>query len=206
LPAILLSYAAAAAGVFFIGREANDHQTPVFLAIFAMGLLGAGSRLSGQDMRVQGYIVATLALLGSLVNNVDPPRLVWSTLTAAGIYGCAVLSRGAEERRAAAYLSSIASLLVMAILWGEVSGGWLTTSWALTGLALLATGFVVDGRTLRLEGLGLLLVCILKAFLYDLRNLETIYRILSFVALGLILIAVSWIYTRFRDHLHRLLR
>jgi len=206
LPAILLSYAAAAAGVFFIGREANDHQTPVFLAIFALGLLGAGTRLSAQDMRVESYIVATLALFGSLVNNVDPPRLVWSTLTAAGIYACAAVSRGVEGRRAAGYLSSIASLLVMAILWDEVSGGWLTTSWALTGLALLATGFVVGGRTLRLEGLGLLLVCILKAFLYDLRNLETLYRILSFVALGLILIAVSWIYTRFRGHVHRLLR
>jgi hypothetical protein len=206
LPAILFSYAAAAAGVFFIGREANDHQTSAFLAIFALGLLAAGIRLSAQDIRVEGYIVATLALLGSLVNNVDPPHLAWSTITAAGIYGCAALSRGAGERRAAAYLSSIASLLVMAILWGEVSGGLLTTCWALTGLALLVTGFVLHGRTLRLEGLGLLLVCILKAFLYDLRNLETIYRILSFVVLGLILLAVSWIYTRFRDHVHRLLR
>jgi uncharacterized membrane protein len=51
----------------------------------------------------------------------------------------------------------------------------------------------------------MLLVCILKLFLYDLRNLETIYRILSFVALGLILLGVSWIYTRFRERVSRYL-
>ena len=60
-------------------------------------------------------------------------------------------------------------------------------------------------RILRLQGLALLLICILKLFLYDLRNLETIYRILSFVALGVILLCVSWIYSRFRQNLRRLL-
>ena len=42
-------------------------------------------------------------------------------------------------------------------------------------------------------------MCVLKLFLYDLRNLETPYRILSFIALGLILLGVSWVYTRFRE-------
>jgi uncharacterized membrane protein len=42
-------------------------------------------------------------------------------------------------------------------------------------------------------------------FLYDLRNLETLYRILSFVALGLILLSVSWIYSRFREQVEKLL-
>jgi uncharacterized membrane protein len=32
-----------------------------------------------------------------------------------------------------------------------------------------------------------------------------IYRILSFVALGVILLCVSWIYSRFRENLRRLL-
>lgn len=40
---------------------------------------------------------------------------------------------------------------------------------------------------------------------YHRRNLETIYRILSFVALGVLLFAVSCVYTRFQDQLKRLL-
>ena len=60
-------------------------------------------------------------------------------------------------------------------------------------------------RVVRLQGLGLLLVGILKLFIYDLRNLETIYKILSFVILGLILLGAPWIYSRFREHLRELL-
>jgi uncharacterized membrane protein len=60
-------------------------------------------------------------------------------------------------------------------------------------------------RFQRLSGLFLLLVCVLKLFLYDLRQLETINRILSFIALGAILVGVSFIYTRFKDRLKQYL-
>ena len=53
--------------------------------------------------------------------------------------------------------------------------------------------------------LGALLFCILKAFAYDLRNLDTLPRIFSFIVLGLLLVAVSWVYTRFRDLVQRYL-
>jgi uncharacterized membrane protein len=68
-------------------------------------------------------------------------------------------------------------------------------------MVLLLAGFPLRERALRLQGLALLLLCILKLFIYDLRNPETLYRILSFITLGLILLGVSWVYTRFRDRL-----
>jgi uncharacterized membrane protein len=79
----------------------------------------------------------------------------------------------------------------------------LTVALGIQGLALLAAGFPAHERPLRLAGLALLLFCISKLFLYDLRHLETLYRILSFLTLGLILVGVSWIYTRFRDAVRR---
>ncbi|MBI5083849.1 MAG: DUF2339 domain-containing protein [Acidobacteria bacterium] len=60
-------------------------------------------------------------------------------------------------------------------------------------------------RVLRISGLSMLIVCIGKLFFYDLRNLETLPRIISFIALGIILLGVSWAYTRFRERLRRLL-
>jgi uncharacterized membrane protein len=57
----------------------------------------------------------------------------------------------------------------------------------------------------RLSGLFLFLVCVLKLFLYDLRQIETVNRIISFVVLGVILVSVSWVYTRFRDRILRYL-
>ena len=71
--------------------------------------------------------------------------------------------------------------------------------------ALLAAGFALRDRVLRLSGLALFLICTLKLFFWDLRNLETLPRIVSFIVLGLLLVTVSWIYTRFRDQVQRFL-
>ena len=99
--------------------------------------------------------------------------------------------------------SVAAGLVMAAALFREVSGGMLTLSWSGEGIILLSAGFLLRERTLRLSGLALLLGCIGKAFLYDLRHLETTYRILSFVGLGAILLLVSGVYTRFKDSLQK---
>jgi uncharacterized membrane protein len=41
-------------------------------------------------------------------------------------------------------------------------------------------------------------ITILKIFVYDLSFLETTYRIGSFIGLGLILLAVSYVYQRYK--------
>jgi len=87
----------------------------------------------------------------------------------------------------------------------RVSGSMLTVAWGLEGITLLAAGFPLSDRNQRLSGLALLTFCILKLFLYDLRHLETLPRIISFIALGLILVAVSWIYSRFRERVQKYL-
>jgi uncharacterized membrane protein len=101
--------------------------------------------------------------------------------------------------------SVAATLLLAALLETQATGDMLTVAWGCEGLALLGAGFGIRERALRLQGLALLLICILKLFLYDLRNLDTFPRILSFIALGAIMLGVSWIYTRFRNHLRKLL-
>ena len=102
-------------------------------------------------------------------------------------------------------LSLLALFLLTVIVFVEISGSYRTVVWGMEGVALLAAGLGLRERPLRLEGLFLLLGCILKLFLYDLRNLETVYRILSFIGLGVILLGVSWVYTRFRERLQQYL-
>ena len=97
------------------------------------------------------------------------------------------------------FYSLLATTLLAVLLYFEVSGSLLTVAWGVEGIALLAAGFPLRDRVLRLSGMALLVFCILKLFVWDLRHLETLPRILSFMVLGLILVAVSWVYTRFRD-------
>ena len=55
-----------------------------------------------------------------------------------------------------------------------------------------------DHPALRYTGVALLLFTAAKVLLWDTRQLETPFRVLSFIGLGLILLAVSWAYTRRR--------
>jgi uncharacterized membrane protein len=72
----------------------------------------------------------------------------------------------------------------------------LSIVWALYGAALLAYGILRSRRNLRLVALVLLVLVSLKVFLIDLQELDRIYRIISFFALGAILLAVSYFYQR----------
>ena len=92
-------------------------------------------------------------------------------------------------------------MLLTALVFYEVSGRLLTVAWGLEGIALLLAGFPMRERSLRLAGMALFFFCIGKLFLFDLRELETGYRILSFFVLGLLLLGASWVYTRFREQL-----
>jgi uncharacterized membrane protein len=102
-------------------------------------------------------------------------------------------------------LSLSATGLLTLFVGTHLEPGAVTLSWGLEGLALLAVGLAARERVLRLSGLALLFVCIVKLFLYDLRELEALARIFSFVVLGLVLLAVSWTYTRFRTEIRKFL-
>jgi uncharacterized membrane protein len=70
----------------------------------------------------------------------------------------------------------------------------LSLVWAIYGGAMLAFGHVRQKRTLRLLALALLAATTFKVFFFDLAELEKFYRIVSFIALGLVLLAVSFLY------------
>jgi hypothetical protein len=108
-------------------------------------------------------------------------------------------------RYARPMFSLFATAMLTALFYLEVSGSLLTVAWAFEAVALLAAGFALRERVLRLSGLLLFGVSILKVFAYDLRELEALPRIASFVVLGLMLIGVSFGYSRYREKLSRFL-
>ncbi|MFL6229764.1 MAG: DUF2339 domain-containing protein [Pyrinomonadaceae bacterium] len=70
----------------------------------------------------------------------------------------------------------------------------LSLVWAVYGGAMLAFGLVRQNKTLRLLALMLLAATTAKVFLFDLSELEQVYRIVSFIVLGLVLLGVSFLY------------
>jgi uncharacterized membrane protein len=66
----------------------------------------------------------------------------------------------------------------------------------LYGAALLTIGFWRRSAFLRWQALTLLVFTIAKTFLYDLRNLSQGYRVVSFLGLGALLMAISFAYQK----------
>ncbi len=80
--------------------------------------------------------------------------------------------------------------------------------WSLLAVGL-ATSFLVWGlrksaRDWRLASLVLMLAAVAKVFLLDAAGLEGLLRIGSFLALGISLIAIGWLYSRFLKPARRL--
>lgn len=75
----------------------------------------------------------------------------------------------------------------------------LSIIWAVYATFLIVTGIRKGYGPLRYLALFLFGITILKVFLFDLSELERFYRIISFVALGIILIAVSFLYQKYKD-------
>jgi uncharacterized membrane protein len=72
----------------------------------------------------------------------------------------------------------------------------LTALWAFYAMVLLAIGISKRWRLVRIWALGLLIIPIIKVFLYDVWALQTIYRIVAFVGLGILLIVGGYLYQR----------
>lgn len=105
-----------------------------------------------------------------------------------------IVSAGTQGICAAA--AALAALLLAA---DQADGVFLTLAWTGLGVVFFALGFAGVGRAGRLAGLALLGAALARVFLRDVWELDTLGRILSFLALGAGLLVLGFVYNRFRD-------
>ncbi len=72
-----------------------------------------------------------------------------------------------------------------------------SVAWLLLGIVLLFLGTLRRDTLLRVASLPVMLLTIGKVFLYDVSELDGLYRVFSFLGLGLALLGLSWFYRRF---------
>ncbi len=204
-------YTAAGLIACLLYRELHPQFVEIGWAFATLTLLIAGRMLDLGDLRYQSYGLAILTFGRALAMEFSTRQVFASTeeriVAGAVVVACLFVAQLLipKERQERLLYSLLATALATTVLFQEVSGSMLTVAWGIEGAVLLGVGFPLRDRTLRLSGLVLFLVCVGKLFLYDLRALETLYRILSFLVLGLILVGVSWVYTRFREQVQRYL-
>jgi uncharacterized membrane protein len=71
-----------------------------------------------------------------------------------------------------------------------------TITWALFAVVLLAAGFIKEHAPLRYAAFALLGLAGVKVVLVDMSQARQIYRIISLIGLGLVMVGVSYVYSR----------
>ena len=225
------SFAAFVSLVIVARFELDRALAVIGWAAIGFVLLWLGARWQDRSFRIQSYILAGLTAWRCWSSNFYligtfhgvPERIATAIPVIVAFYAALGLCRRSPEvfstpedwralpllklldARARLFYSLLGTLLLTTLIFYEIEGNLLTMAWTVEGFLLLAIGFGVRDRSLRLSGLALLLVCLVKVFLVDLRGVETLYRIFSFIVLGVILLLVSFGYTRYRSVVRRYL-
>ncbi len=88
--------------------------------------------------------------------------------------------------------------ILLAFLFGrEIKDRWLALSWALEGVAILGMGFLLRYRIYRICALSVFSLACLKLIFIDMAAVNTIYKIITFIFLGAVLIGASMVYSKF---------
>ncbi len=216
----------ATVALFALARfEFGRNDAVVAWSLLAVALLVIGVHFSLWEYRIQAYLIALASFARSWTTNFYltgefygvPERvattipaiialfflgLVWRQRRAAEFERSAVpawRAIGWIDRHATQIFSGLGVALTALLIYYSVGTELLTMAWAVEGLVVTAAGFLLRERTLRLSGIGLLALCLVKGLVIDLADVEPVYRYLSFVVLGVILMGISFAYTRYRN-------
>lgn len=121
-------------------------------------------------------------------------------------------SPGASDAKDTAAILVIWGILLFTILNIETSSFFhdylpaasfaaISVLWTFFSVGLMAKGFKDNSSAARKVSLGLFSVTIIKVFLFDMSNISTPYRIISFIILGLLLVTTSYLYYKFKDRI-----
>ncbi|HKT68611.1 MAG TPA: DUF2339 domain-containing protein [Terriglobales bacterium] len=169
----------------------------LFFAIFALATLAGSGRVS---------IVPRSVLMVAALNGVvyflqvylmleSATARAWFAAVLAIVYLLLPRQRRGQERLQGTHLALAIGLITVAIAL-RLQEVWISLGWFVEAALLMAAGFWRGSAFVRWLALGLIAATIAKVFAYDIWDLSRGYRILSFVFLGVLLLAVSFAYQR----------
>jgi hypothetical protein len=184
------AYMAAAALVFAAGMWRNSREGLAAAAVYAAASLAL---LWGhENLAMDIYVPNLMSLLALLVMQQLLRRLAARQPVTEEIHGAVVLVAGASLWR---YLSC----------WTEQAGGGFTVTmtWAGLAVAVFAAGMLLHERFYRWFGLGVLATAVGRVVLVDVWKQEPAYRVMTFMALGVALLVVGFLYNKYQEKIRQ---
>lgn len=181
----------------------------------AWSLLGPAFIAAGLWLRERTYLVLGLLCLFAGLGRVvlhdawQTELLLLNVLPMLGVFALQRVARRRPEGAAlpeaahttAIFVSGLTLWLFLSRWVVQAAGGkfFLTVSWAGLALAVFAAGFALRERMYRWLGLAVLAGAVARVVCLDVWQLALVYRVLAFMALGVVLIVLGYIYNRWQD-------
>jgi hypothetical protein len=190
--------------------ERDGHWFTVAWSVLGPVFLAAGLWLRERTYLVLGLVCLLAALVRVVFHDAwQPELLLLNVLPMLGVLALQRVARrhpeGAalpEDAHTAAIFASGLTLWLFLSRWVvQAAGGkfFLTVSWAVLALAVFAAGFALRERMYRWLGLAVLAGAVGRVVFLDVWQLALVYRVLAFMALGVVLIVLGYIYNRWQD-------
>ena len=196
-PALVVGWSAEAVILAWVARRTGEQRALVFSVAF-LGLAAL-------------HTVVDEAPPDSLINGVADLPVAVAAVLCVGVAALLVsqLVELVDVRLVLMGVGSVAilyavSLTIVDVLQGDAAEPSqsaqvaLSMFWGIVALAAIVVGLVGDVRELRYGGLALLGLSVAKVFAYDLSELDSLYRVLSFIAVGIVLLVGAYAYQRVR--------
>lgn len=104
-----------------------------------------------------------------------------------------------SQRLLRALCAAGAGLSLVQLVGAWMPAGLTTLGWVVAAFGMFAVGFALSERWYRLAGLGVLALALGRLLIVDLARLPTDQRVITFILLGVMLLVISYTYTRLRD-------
>jgi uncharacterized membrane protein len=205
VPAIY-SGIATALTILITFMEFDSPYTSIVLAILTLALCfasrGTETRLLFQSAFV-AIILGIVTLTHSIWSNTSTTVVVYliAIVTYFLIYGYLEF-QDIDGKEIFSWAAIVMAAILVAI---ETQDFWMSMGWSIIAIIALIVGFSFKKSYFRQPGILLFVLVILKTFLYDTRNLETVFRTLSFIILGILLLGVSFVYAKFKDRIKEII-
>lgn len=200
---------AVAISVAWVFRYIDDAHQIWFLALLGGACFIATSIIKNRELLIISGIYSLLATLVLWARVEDTALNYWPNLLVivALLVQQAYAQRHMDRFQIPSALNATALLVGLASLWLWISkwvahqagGFYLTATWAALALVIFAAGFLLKDRIYRWSGLAILTCALGRVVFLDIWRLETIFRILSFMALGIVLLILGFIYTKYQE-------
>jgi uncharacterized membrane protein len=195
---ITMAWALEGAAAAWIGSRMRERRAVIAaVAVFALAL----GRLALVDSRMYGNAAEYAAVVNA--------RFLAFAVSAAALAAAAWWTRGARLAPwlyAAGHATMLWGLTLEAIGWAartaapadfrSVAGTAVSVVAAAYAVLLVAAGAAWKHTGSRLLGVGLVGLVVLKLYLYDVWLLAAFYRMTAFAILGVLLLVVSYVYSR----------